>query len=205
MTEPTILRPDTDLVPARRTLLVRGTQAVLSAGAIAILAGCESMASSKQASAASASNDVQVLNTALGLEYEGIAAYRVGAESGLLTQPVLGVAVKFQDHHKKHADLLASTVKKLGGSPVMPKARYDFPTGNLKTQEDVLRFAAGLEQGAAQAWRGAGLRQQGPLGCGGQHHGRRGDALGRAAQRSRRGPDPRTLRHLVISFLALTQ
>jgi bacterioferritin (cytochrome b1) len=155
MTEPTILRPDTDLVPARRTLLVRGTQAVLSAGAIAILAGCESMASSKQASAASASNDVQVLNTALGLEYEGIAAYRVGAESGLLTQPVLGVAVKFQDHHKKHADLLASTVKKLGGSPVMPKARYDFPTGNLKTQEDVLRFAAGLEQGAAQAYYGA--------------------------------------------------
>jgi len=155
MTEPTIIRPETNLVPARRSFLVRGSQAVLSASAIAILAGCESMASSKQASAASASNDIQVLNTALGLEYEGIAAYQVGAESGLLKQPVLGVAVKFQDHHKKHADLLASTVKKLGGTPVMPKAKYDFPTGNLKTQDDVLRFAAGLEQGAAEAYYGA--------------------------------------------------
>jgi bacterioferritin (cytochrome b1) len=155
MTEPTIIRPETSLVPARRTFLVRGSQAVLSASAIAILAGCESMASSKQASAASASNDIQVLNTALGLEYEGIAAYQVGAESGLLKQPVLGVAVKFQDHHKKHAELLASTVKKFGGTPVMPQSKYDFPTGNLKTQEDVLRFAAGLEQGAAEAYYGA--------------------------------------------------
>src|SRR5690348_8791957 len=118
MTEQTIIRPETALVPARRTLLVRSTQAVLSAGAIAILAGCESMATSKNASAATASDDIQVLNTALGLEYEGIAAYQVGAESGLLTKPVLAVAVKFQDHHKKHADVLASTVKKLGGTPV---------------------------------------------------------------------------------------
>jgi bacterioferritin (cytochrome b1) len=155
MTEPTLIRPDTALVPARRTLLVRGTQAVLSASAVAILAGCESMAMSKNASAATASDDIQVLNTALGLEYEGIAAYQVGAESGLLTKPVLAVAVKFQDHHKKHADVLASTVKKLGGTPVTAKAKYDFPTGNLKTQEDVLRFAAGLEQGAAQAYYGA--------------------------------------------------
>jgi bacterioferritin (cytochrome b1) len=153
MTE--LIRPDTTLVPARRALLVRGTQAVLSASAIAILAGCESMVSSQQASAATASNDIQTLNTALGLEYEGIAAYQVGAESGLLQPPVLAIAVKFQDQHKQHADLLASTVKKLGGTPVTPKAKYDFPTGNLKTQKDVLQFAAGLEQGAAQAYYGA--------------------------------------------------
>jgi rubrerythrin len=155
MSEPTLIRPESILVPDRRTLLVRGTQAVLSVSAIAILAGCESMASSKTASAASSSDDIQVLNTALSLEYEGIAAYQVGAESGLLQPPVLAVAVKFQDHHKKHAEVLASTVKKLGGTPVTPKAKYDFPTGNLKTQNDVLQFAAGLEQGAAQAYYGA--------------------------------------------------
>jgi rubrerythrin len=155
MTEQILIRPEAILVPARRTLLVRGTQAVLSAGAIAILAGCESMASTKQASATSASDDIQVLDTALSLEYEGIAAYQVGAESGLLTKPVLAVAMEFQDHHKKHADLLVSTIKKLGGTPVMPKSEYDFPTDSLKTQEDVLRFAAGLEQGAAQAYYGA--------------------------------------------------
>jgi bacterioferritin (cytochrome b1) len=155
MTAETIIRPDKGLFSNRRTLLVRGGQTVLSAAAVAILAGCENMAATKSATAASMSGDVDVLNTALGLEWEGIAAYQVGAESGLLKQPVLGVAVTFQDHHKKHADLLAATVKKLGGTPVEPKAKYEFPTANLKTQEDVLKFAAGLEQGAASAYHGA--------------------------------------------------
>lgn len=155
MTTETIIRPETGLVSTRRKLLVRGGQTVLSAAAVAILAGCENMASTKSAAAASMSGDVDVLNTALGLEWEGIAAYQVGAESGLLQQPVLKVAVTFQDQHKKHADLLAATVKKLGGTPVAPKAKYEFPTAKLKTQKDVLEFAASLEQGAASAYYGA--------------------------------------------------
>ena len=32
---------------------------------------------------------------------------------------------------------------------------YDFPTEQLKSQEDVLRFAAGLEKGAVSAYLGA--------------------------------------------------
>ena len=120
-------------LPSRRTLLVRGGQAALSASAIAILAGCESMASSKTANADSMANDVDILNTALGLEYEGIAAYQVGAESGLLTKPVLDVAVTFQGHHKAHADVLAATVAKLGGTPVLAKKpmEYGFPVDQL--------------------------------------------------------------------------
>jgi rubrerythrin len=145
------------LLPSRRTLLVRGGQAALSATAIAILAGCESMASSKTANADSMANDVDILNTALGLEYEGIAAYQVGAESGLLSKPVLDVAVTFQGHHKAHADVLAATVQKLGGTPVMSMKpmEYGFPVDQLKSETDVLRFAAGLEQGAASAYLGA--------------------------------------------------
>lgn len=144
-------------LPSRRTLLVRGGQAALSATAVAILAGCESMASSKTANADSMANDVDILNTALGLEYEGIAAYQVGAESGLLSKPVLDVAVAFQGHHKAHADVLASTVQKLGGTPVMSMKpmEYGFPVDQLKSEADVLRFAAGLEQGAASAYLGA--------------------------------------------------
>jgi hypothetical protein len=145
------------ILPSRRTLLVRSGQAALSASAIAILAGCETVAGSKQASADSSANDADILNTALGLEYEGIAAYQVGAESGLLTKPVLDLAVTFQDHHKAHADVLASTVKKLGGTPVEPKKaeEYVFPVDQLKSEADVVRFAAGLEQGATSAYLGA--------------------------------------------------
>ena len=121
------------------------------------LAGSATLAGSKRADADSAANDADILNTALGLEYEGIAAYQVGAESGLLSKPVLDLAVTFQDHHKAHADLLAATVKKLGGTPVEPKktAEYGFPADQLKSETDVVRFAAGLEQGATSAYLGA--------------------------------------------------
>ena len=98
---------------------------------------------------------MRILNTALGAELEAIAAYQVGAESGLLTKGILPVAVTFQGHHKEHADALAATVKKLGGQPVTAKARYSFPVEKLKNEADVLRFAAGLEKGAVSAYLGA--------------------------------------------------
>jgi hypothetical protein len=70
---------------------------------------------------------------------------------------VLDLAVQFQGHHKAHAELLAGTVKKLGGKAVEGKkpADYHFPTEKLKSQADVLRFAAGLEKGAVSAYLGA--------------------------------------------------
>jgi rubrerythrin len=142
-------------VPQRRLFLARAGQAGLSAAAVALLAGCESMAAGTQPSAASAGQDVEILNTALGLEHEAIAAYQLGAESGLLQKPVLDVAVTFQGHHKAHAELLSATVRKLGGTPVEPKPSYDFPMADLKSQNDVLGFAADLEQAAASAYLGA--------------------------------------------------
>ena len=105
----------------------------------------------------STTDDIAILNVALGLEYQAIAAYQVGAESGLLEKPVLAVAVKFQGQHKAHAEVLSSTISKLGGTPVMAKKpdEYGFPTASLKSQADVLEFAAGLEKGAASAYLGA--------------------------------------------------
>lgn len=149
-----LITPSTALVSSRRLLLSRAGGVALSGVAIALLAGCESMATSKNANAAgdAAADDVATLNVALGLEYQAIAAYQVGAESGLLQKPVLAVAVQFQGDHKKHAEVLASTITKLGGKPVTAQAKYDFPVASLKTQADVLQFAAGLEQGAASAY-----------------------------------------------------
>ena len=60
-----------------------------------------------------------------------------------------------QPSHKTHADLLGATVKKLGGRPVKPKSKYVFPVETLKSQADVLRFAAQLEKGAMSAYPGA--------------------------------------------------
>ncbi len=136
---------------ARRAFL--GKSAVmLSGSAIALLAGRDVLAAKSGKSTAA---DVRILNTALGAELEAVAAYQVGAESGLLEKPVLALASQFQGHHKEHADVLAGTIRKLGGKPVPAKAKYDFPVENLKSQADVLRFAAGLEKGAVSAYLGA--------------------------------------------------
>jgi hypothetical protein len=138
---------------ARRTFLgVSGLG--LSGAAVALLAGRDALAAASDKSVNPA-NDVAILNTALAAELEAIAAYGVGAGSGLLQAPVLALATTFQGHHKQHADVLASTVGKLGGKAVAAKTQYNFPVETLKTQADVLRFAAGLEKGAVSAYLGA--------------------------------------------------
>jgi len=143
------------IVQARRRALLSGA-ATLSAGAVALLGGRHALAAAAaKPSAGQTEADVRILNTALGAEQEAVAAYQAGAESGLLAKDVLGTALAFQGHHKEHAAALASTVEKLGGKPVAAKARYDFPLAQLKSQADVLRFAAGLERGAISAYLGA--------------------------------------------------
>ena len=149
-----IILPPVGLFRARRRALsVSG--AVLSVAAVAMLGGREALAAGSKVSQAELEADIRILNTALSAELEAIAAYQVGAESGLLTSGVLPVAVQFQGHHKEHASALAATVQKLGGKPVAAKTKYTFPVEKLKSQSDVLRFAAGLEKGAISAYLGA--------------------------------------------------
>ena len=140
--------------PARRHFLA-GSTLSLSAGAIALLAGRESMAQGAQASAG---QDIAILNVALGLEHEAINAYQLGAGSGLLQKPVLDVALRFQADHKAHRDALIATIRKLGGSPAEEKSLADYARSlkadTLKSQADVLDLAARLELGATNAYLG---------------------------------------------------
>src|ERR1700761_2905008 len=50
--------------------------------------------------------DVNILQGALAIEHEGIAAYRLAAGSGLLTPGTLKVATIFMGHHQQHRDSL---------------------------------------------------------------------------------------------------
>jgi Ferritin-like domain len=143
---------------SRRSLLTRAGQLSLSAGAVALLAGNSSLAGKQAATAGS--NDVAILNVALGLEHEAIAAYQIGAESGLLQKPVLEVAVLFQSQHKGHRDALIATIQKLGGTPVMAMSADEYmkssklKVSSIKSQGDVLMLAQRLELGAVNAYLG---------------------------------------------------
>lgn len=128
-------------------------QAVLSAGAIALLSGCGSL--TRSAVAADPEQDVRILDTALAAEHEAVAAYQLGADSGLLQAEVRALALQFQGHHKAHVDLLTDTIRTLGGIPSAPRTDYAFPVEQLKSQSDVLAFASELEQGAVSAYLGA--------------------------------------------------
>lgn len=142
---------------SRRRLLLGGATGALSATAVALLAGAPTWAA-KRAASHDPSGDAAVLNTALALEHEGINAYTLGAQSNLLEKSVLAVAVKFQDDHKVHRDRLIGIIKTLGATPVQEKtlAAYaqELEAEKLKSQADVLNFAAGLERGAVNAYLG---------------------------------------------------
>ena len=141
------------LASSRRAFM--GRTGTLSAVAVALLAGQDAMA---QGMAGDMSQDVKILNVALGLEHEAINAYQLGAGSGLLQKPVLDIAVQFQGHHKSHRDALMATIQKMGGKPVMELKLEEYAKAlkadTLRNQADVLDLAARLELGAINAYLG---------------------------------------------------
>lgn len=141
------------IIASRRSFM--GRTGSLSAVAIAMLAGKDSLA---QGMGGDLSQDVKILNVALGLEHEAINAYQLGAGSGLLQKPVLDIAVQFQGHHKGHRDALIATIQKMGGMPVAEKKLEDYAKAlkadTLRNQNDVLDLAARLELGAINAYLG---------------------------------------------------
>lgn len=139
----------------RRGFLSAGGKLALSGTAVALMGGISTACANKMPNSNDMEKDVRILNTAIAAEHEAVAAYQLGAESGLLSAGVLKVAVKFQGHHKEHIEVLASTVRKLGGEAVDAKHKYNFPVSQLKRERDVLTFAAGLERGAVSAYAGA--------------------------------------------------
>lgn len=131
-------------------------QTTLSVAAVGLLSGREALARK----AGPTEGDVNILNVALGLEHEAIAAYQLGAESGLLKGGVLDVAVLFQSHHKGHRDAQVAAIQKLGGKPVEARSMDEYKKSSklnvaaLKSAEDVLRLAQRLELGAVNAYIG---------------------------------------------------
>ena len=136
----------------RRKFLVRAGVATLSVGTASLFGN------SVMASTLVRGNDVGVIQTALALEHEGIAAYRIADGSGLLSPGTRKLAVVFMGHHQAHRDSLAKLVTAAGGSPVEPKtdAQYiaELALGSLKSEGDVVALATKLERGAASAYIG---------------------------------------------------
>ena len=138
-------------VGSRRTFLARAGAMTIGTGAAGILTGIGATQS-----LAEVQGDIGVIQTALALEHEGIAAYEIAGNSGLLSAGTLKVALVFMGHHQAHRDALAKLVTQAGGKPVERKSDAAYTTeldlGTLKTEADVIALATRLEHGAAGAY-----------------------------------------------------
>src|SRR3546814_16123677 len=98
---------------ARRNFLAHAGMAALGVGASSLLPG-------RAVAAATPPDDIGVIQTALTLEHEGIAAYQIAGKSGLLSPGTLKLALVFLGHHQAHRESLAKLVADAGGKPVEP-------------------------------------------------------------------------------------
>jgi len=159
------MKETTEVQPTQRLLLetaresrrrfIRQAGALTFSGVAVAMLGGSRTALAAATTGDAVAQDVRILNTAIAAEFEAVAAYQLGADSGLLGPDVHKVALGFQGHHKKHADALIAAVRSLGGHEASAQESYDFPVHKLKQQSDVLEFAAGLERGAVSAYAGA--------------------------------------------------
>ena len=140
---------------SRRDLLVKGTK--LSIAGFALLNGVTANVLAAE-NPPFVAEDIDVLNEILGTEYEGIAAYKGCIDRDLLQKNTLKTARIFQDHHKKHRDILIEKISSLGGVPAMAKKQDEYIDDlgivNVKTQKDALHMIVKLELGAANAYIG---------------------------------------------------
>lgn len=137
------------LASGRRSLLKTG----MAAGLVTVVSFFNRSTSAAPVQKTGKAGDIDLMNVALALEHQAIAAYDLGAASGLLKGDALALAVHFQNQHKAHRDLLNDTIKKFGGVANQPLAKYEFAdAAKIKTAEDVLVFALGLEAGATSAY-----------------------------------------------------
>lgn len=151
-------------------------RAMLKASAVAALTGAASLATMGLAEAATRNSgarkgDIALLNLALGLEQQAIWAY--GAAAGKLTDTAVGntvkaLALRNQADHKAHRDVLITTIKHLGGTPVPAKSSYDLSAyihhgeGNLDSDANIAKLALALEVDAVLAYQTAAPRLKMP-------------------------------------------
>jgi hypothetical protein len=144
---------DGSIAGNRRAFFQEAGALALGAGAAAILPGRPAIAA-----VPAFRSDTGVIQTALALEHEGIAAYRLAGKSGLLSPGTFKVALIFMGHHEAHRDSLAKLVSQAGSKPVEPKsdAQYvaELNLASLKSEKDVVALATTLERGAASAYIG---------------------------------------------------
>lgn len=137
--------------PTTRRRFLKHAGAATAVGAAVAVSGCQAPPEPPDKRA----DDAKILQGALALEHEGIAAYEAAIKSGLLEKlgaGVVALAKKFQGHHVDHREKLIATITLLGQTPIGKKDAYDWGLNKNTTPVDVVKLAAKIENMAANAY-----------------------------------------------------
>jgi rubrerythrin len=111
-----------------------------------------SMLLSKEASAQT--DDVDIANFALTLEYLEADFYAMAVDSGVLSGDALGVVENLADHEAQHVTALKDLLESVGATPI-EKPTFTFPEDAVTSEASILDLAATLEPVGVGAYLGA--------------------------------------------------
>ena len=131
------------------------TLAVAGAGATAASALFAGKASAK-------TDDVDIANFALTLEYLEAEFYALALDSGTLSGDALGVVQNLESHESQHVDALIGLLESVGATPV-EKPTFTFPADATSSEASILSTAATLEPVGVGGSIGRSLRDLGAL------------------------------------------
>ena len=100
-----------------------------------------------------ASNDLDILNYALTLEYLEAGFYERGIAADLLTGRELELVTPIRDHEFAHVQAVTDTITGLGGKPVK-RPKLKFPADTFKDRDTFLATASIFEELGVKAYHG---------------------------------------------------
>jgi hypothetical protein len=134
---------------SRRKLLLGAGASIAGASTLGLAAcGSSPLRVKVRGGAKVAHADIVILNGLLDLEYHAIVAYTAGIS--LLHPPAVRAAKQFLGQELAHASALSDLVKRAGGKPAKPRARYDL--GHPGSRTDVLVLLHRVESAQLAAY-----------------------------------------------------
>ena len=104
--------------------------------------------------ASAKTDDVDIANFALTLEYLEADFYAMALDADVLSGDALGVVENLADHEAQHVTALKDLLESVGATPV-EKPTFTFPEDALSSEASILDLAATLEPVGVGAYLGA--------------------------------------------------
>ncbi len=98
-------------------------------------------------------NDLEILNYALTLEYLEAEFYTNGLKADVLSGRDRELVEPIREHEQQHVKVVTQTIKDLGGKPVS-KPDFVFPDGTFDSKKKFLTTASAFEELGVTAYHG---------------------------------------------------